>query len=514
MASNGSIPLAQRLKHFNPMLVFIMFYMALCAFNFGYDVGTFGGVQGMQSFEGDFGVFNKKTKLWELPASLRSVMTATPFIGKALGVIACGLVAERWGRRAAIFWLCILSFIGAALQTSAHNSAQFTIGRIIAYAMTGMAVVVVPIYQSETAPAVLRGMFGCTIQFMIVFGQVVSSLITYETQNIKSNAGWQIPVGLQLAVPFIILLLLPILPESPRWLLSQDRDEDAVKSLRKLRKKATDTEIQFEVESLRYANDNEHKGSWSEVFDKKNRIRTYVALFAMFGQQISGQAFPSQYGVIFYQSQGFKSQAFLFNVLMNIISLVAIILTWFTVDGLGRRPSLLLGGSLMAAFMFILGGMGSVPAATLTSAGKNTMVASIMLFYFFFNLSWAPLAYVIVSETAASRLKEKTNLLAMVISVLTTFVTSFTIPYLIGAAYANLGAKLGYVYGAINIGLVVAVFFFIPELKGRSLEEINQLFESGVSLRKLGGVKTRDAGVLYEEKAGGEESRIEDIRKA
>lgn len=111
----------------------------------------------------------------------------------------------------------------------------------------------------------------------------------------------------------------------------------------------------------------------------------------MFGQQITGQAFPSQYGVIFYQTQGFKSHAFLFNVIMNIVSLVAIVMTWFTVDGWGRRPSLLLGGSLMAIFMFILGGMGSVPASTLTSAGKDMMVASIMLFYFFFNLSWAPL---------------------------------------------------------------------------------------------------------------------------
>lgn len=103
-----------------------------------------------------------------------------------------------------------------------------------------------------------------------------------------------------------------------------------------------------------------------------------------------------------------------------------------------------------------------------------------------------------MSEAAALRVKEKTNLLACVISVLTTFVTSFTLPYLIGAQYANLGGKVGFIYGAINIVMVVAVFFFIPELKGRTLEEVDQLFASGISLRKFKNAETRDAREIYQ----------------
>lgn len=106
----------------------------------------------------------------------------------------------------------------------------------------------------------------------------------------------------------------------------------------------------------------------------------------------------------------------------------------------------------------------------------------------------------VVSETAASRVKEKTNLLAMVVSVLTTFLTSFSTPYLINSAYANLGGKLGYIYGVINALVVVGVFFFIPELKGRSLEEVDQLFASGAGLRKFKTVETKSAEELYGEK--------------
>lgn len=102
-------------------------------------------------------------------------------------------------------------------------------------------------------------------------------------------------------------------------------------------------------------------------------------------------------------------------------------------------------------------------------------------------------SYIIVSEAASTRVKEKTNLLACVISVLTTFVTSFTIPYLINDQYAGLGGKVGFVYGSICAAMFVAAYLFIPELKNRSLEEVDQLFASKTPMRKFGKVKTQTA---------------------
>lgn len=153
-----------------------------------------------------------------------------------------------------------------------------------------MAVVVVPIYQSETAPPELRGMFASTIQGMIILGQVIAACVAYGTQTMTGQAAWRIPIGLQLLMPLLIFVLLPLLPESPRWLLSQDRYDSAVKNMRKLRKKATEEEIHMELEGLRHADANEHKGSWGDVFDTKNRLRTGIAVFAMFGQQVCSAA--------------------------------------------------------------------------------------------------------------------------------------------------------------------------------------------------------------------------------
>lgn len=142
--------------------------------------------------------------------------------------------------------------------------------------------------------------------------------------------------------------------------MTQNRLEEAKTSLRKLYKNHSEAEIDQEIDILRHAQSTEQKGSWAEVFNKDNRKRTMVAVIAMFGQQITGQAFSSQYSVVFYQSEGYKSQAFLFNILSNVTGLVCLIATWFIIDQVGRRPMLMTGGTGMAIFLFVVGGVGVV----------------------------------------------------------------------------------------------------------------------------------------------------------
>ncbi|KAG7425815.1 Hexose transporter 2 [Fusarium oxysporum f. sp. raphani] len=432
-----------RFSEMNGTMLFLLMYMCFCSFNFGYDVGNFGSVQGMQAFGRQFGTCDKETGNCSLQPWLSSVMTSVPFIGKALGTVTCGVIAERWGRKIAIMGLIIASFVGVLLQTTATTAAQFTIGRFISFAMTGMTIVVVPIYQAETAPRALRGLVTSSLQLMINLGALVASLVTWRTSSMNTNAAWHIPVGLQFLAPTFLLVLWFWVPESPRWLLAKDRVQEATKSLRRIRKDKSEEDIEFEIQAIQHTHSNDHKGRWSELFDAENRRRTMVAILAMFGQQITGQAFASQYSVIFYLSQGFGARSFIFSV------------------------------------------VGSV-------------VASFILFPSCYALSWAPVSYIVLSEAASSHIKEKTNLLASVISVLTTFATSFTLPYLLSKPYAGLGAKVGFIYGSFCVAMVVLAYFFIPELKGRSLEEVDQLFASGQPLRKLGSLETRTAEEAFE----------------
>lgn len=99
-------------------------------------------------------------------------------------------------------------------------------------------------------------------------------------------------------------------------------------------------------------------------------------------------------------------------------------------------------------------------------------------------------SYVVLSEVSSARVKEKTSLLACSISILTTFVTSFTLPYLLNNEYAGLGGKTGYVYGSICFAMEVVAFFLVPEMKGRTLEEVDQLFEMKTPLRQFKSTAT------------------------
>lgn len=289
------------------------------------------------AFAKKFGRLDPKTGLYLLPSYLSSVMTATPFIGKLIGALACGPICERWGRRAALAVLACISVVGVVLQVSATTAAQFTVGRVVNFAMTGFCIIVVPVYQAECTPPPLRGLTTSIIQMMIILGQLVASLINLGTKSIPSDTSWRIPVGLQLVTPAVLLALWPLVPESPRWLLARSRDDDARSSLRKLHSSSSDRELALALQHLRESLADTQKGPWSEVFDQNNRLRTFIAVVAMLGQQITGQAFVSQYAAVFYQRNGFASQALLFTMISNVTGLAGTVLTWTVVDGFGRR---------------------------------------------------------------------------------------------------------------------------------------------------------------------------------
>ncbi|WAO96199.1 MFS domain-containing protein [Fusarium falciforme] len=310
---------------------------------------------------------------------------------------------------------------------------------------------------------------------VIIFGQTVASLVNLGTKGIPRDVYWRIRVGLQFVVSVILLALLPFIPESPRWLLSKDRPDEALESLQRLRGKLTENNIRVEMAEIQADQANASKGNWSELFDSHNRLRTIIAILAMFGQQITGQAFVNHYSAIFYPQNGFAKQAFSFTALANVAGVIGTAGTWFVVDSFGRRPILLTGGFLMDAFLYIVAIVSTVPDPTY--AARQMMVASMCLF--------SATSYVVLAEVTSARAKEKTSLIPCSISILTTFVTSFTLPYLPNSDYAGLGGKVGFIYGSICFVMTVVAFLFVPEMKDRTLEEVDKLFEMKVPLRKV-----------------------------
>ena len=471
----------------------------------------------MQPFAHQFGVLGANGK-YALAAPVASAANATPYLAKMIGTLICGPLMEKFGRKPAILGVALISIVGVILQMSTTSIAQYIVGRCICYTATGFTICVVPAYQSECAPAELRGAIASTLQLWLTTGQVLGSAVTYGTSTRTDRSSWLIPTGIQFLIPILILAGLPFMPESPRWLLSKGRKERALTSLVKLRRRGIPREdIEKELELLSISDATHGKGKWIELFQGVNRRRTMIAVGAMFGQQITGQVFVSQYSVVFYQLQNItKPSPFLLGLIGNIAGFVSIIIMSALVDSFGRRPLFLFGSTFMAFWIYMVAGFGSLPNPSGTQ--KNVMVASLLLFNVTYCLSWAPLGYITMGESPTGRLREKTATLATSISVVTTFVVSFTLPYLLNAPYAALGPKVGYIYGSICVATLFFALFFIPEQKNRSLEELDELYECNVSTWKFKSYKTTGVGreILEMEEALNEkgtkrtEVRVED----
>ena len=168
-------------------------------------------------------------------------------------------------------------------------------------------------------------------------------------------------------------------------------------------------------------------------------------------------------------------------MIQQALGVAAVMLTTVVVDTFGRRQILIIGGIMNAIFLFIMGAMGSIAHPSQTE--KHLMVASVLIWFYFYLLSWASVPYIVLGEASTRRVVEKTSNFAVSLSVIAAFLVSFTAPYLTGATYANLGGKVGYIYGSLTVLFTALTWWYVPEMKGRSLEELDVLYRDKVASR-------------------------------
>jgi SP family sugar:H+ symporter-like MFS transporter len=194
--------------------------------------------------------------------------------------------------------------------------------------------------RKPTVPAPARGLVVGTYQFSVIAGGLVINAVCYGTGHLTDNRAWRIPLGLFYIVPTIILSLIFLIPESPRWLLRKNRVEEARANLQRFREGAfSDAEIEAEFQELRMSLDAERElqtGHFRELFNKQNIKRTAIVAGVNFFQQSTGQAFASQYGAIYVKSLGTINPQ-LFTLMNSCIGIVVLTVTLLLSDRLGRR---------------------------------------------------------------------------------------------------------------------------------------------------------------------------------
>jgi sugar porter (SP) family MFS transporter len=476
------------LQHFNKRLGLACLLIAVSTFNYGFDNQGFATTQAMTAFTKRFGVQNKKTKVWALETYWLSLFNSLMYIGFGSGVIIGSLISRRFGRRACMFTMSVYALATATIAVTSRNRDQILAARVLNYVYIGMELSVVPVYQSEIVPTQVRGLIVGTYQFSLILGGIIVNSICKRTSSIKDDRAWRIPIGCFYIVPTIVLSLIWFIPESPRWLLIQGRTDDARASLIKLRAGTMSEEkIEEELAATQLALDQEpERGRLVELLQGTNTKRTMIVVGVNFFQQATGQAFASQYGTIFIKSLG-TVDPFTMTLVNGFINLVTLAFCLFAVDKVGRKPLLLAGAALQFCGLITMGSLGVRSNPSFKE--KTGIVAMLSVFGCGFSLGWAPLAYVVTTELPSLHLRDHSQRVASLVNVVTAFVVSFTLPYLLNAPYGNLHSKVGFIYASMAFCTLIFTYFFVPECKGRSLEEIDVMFQEHVSIRDFKSYK-------------------------
>ncbi|PSR83417.1 general substrate transporter [Coniella lustricola] len=474
-----------------PYLLFCTFFFAWGDVLFGIDTGSFGSLEALPSFLNQFGR-DGALSTWQ-----KSVMNSIVWPGKIAGVLAFEPLLHRVGYKKSIYVCCVIQIVALIIEITAKEWVQYEVGRIIAYFAVGIIENVVPSYQAEVSPASLRGFITGSMVSVVTLGNLWGSGMGRAMADVETSAGWLIPTGVQFIPAVILALSIPFTVESPRWLVLKGHKKQALKNLNRIRpKRLRESGVtNAEVDAIEFAIESHNaldQGTWGELFKGTYLRRTVVVSLLFWFQQTAGGQFVNSYGPTFFKQMGLGNLSFTYSFLATLAGFVAAAIGMLFVDRIGRRPLMISGMFFAALFNFIIAGLGT--KENLSETETNVVVASLILLNASCKYSASLCAYLITSEIGGIRMRKKIIAFATAIDVLSAFVITFCIPYLLSTPGANLGAGVGWILGGDSLlGLIFAIFF-VPELTGRSLEEVDELFDAGLWAWQFKDYKTTGIG--------------------
>lgn len=430
------------------------FFGALGGLLFGYDLGV---VAGALLFLGP------EMRLTDLETGM---VTSSLLVGGMIGAVGCGRITDRYGRRSTVLLSAILFGLGAIGAGIAPNFLTIVVFRLIMGLAVGAASVTVPVYLSEIAPAGSRGRLSGLNQLMISSGILLAYLVNLA---LTPYGAWRWMFALA-AVPSIALFVGAYFqPESPRWLLSKGRDDDARAVLARSR---GPEELDAELTEIREVIAAERtRVGFRELFADV-RLRRVLLLgigLAVF-QQIIGINTIIYYAPTILKKLGFASSAaILANAGLGALTVViTVLMLVYVVDRVGRRRPLILGAIGMCASMILL----AVVFFSGVSGGAIGWLAILGLagFKVCFSLSWGGMVWILLGEIFPLRVRGTAMGVATLTNWLGNFLVGLLFPVLLGV-----GDGTVFVVFAVLCALACGFAYrWLPETRGRSLEQIEE----------------------------------------
>lgn len=458
-----------------PVQGFVYYAVAIAALGgllFGYDTGVISGA------------ILFITRQFSLSSTMEEIVVSAVLVGAVAGASLGGALTDRCGRRGLIIAAGVI-FIVSSLGTALSPSVSWLIAaRVISGIAIGLASFISPMYIAELVPARVRGALVAVNMLAITTGIVAAYLTDYA---LTGNGGWRWMFGLGVVPAIGLTIGMWFLPDSPRWLISKSRTDEARKALSRLR---SPEEIGPEVADIKQST-SKTSGDWkTELFQPALRMPLMIGVGLALFQQLSGINTVIYYAPTIFKFAGFQSASasILAAVGLGVVMLCSHVAAIFLLDRVGRRPLLLVGiagqvvglAALGAAFHF----------KQLSSSIGDIAIGSLVVYVACFAFGLGPIFWLLISEIYPLAVRGAAMSVATVANWgmnLVVAVTFLTLVSAVGHAWTF------WIYDVITVGAWLFIYKLVPETKGKTLEQIEAHWRTGDSAKATAHTTTATA---------------------
>lgn len=450
-------------------IVYVSLVCAVAALGgllFGYDTGVISGAIG--PLEARFA----------LKAKMVGWAASCALVGCIFGAAFAGAISDRMGRKKVLIISAVLFLVSAVGTALPRNLVEFIIFRFLGGLGVGAASMISPMYIAEIAPARIRGRMVSVNQLAIVSGFLVVYFVNYfialgQSEEWIVQTGWRWMFGSESLPALLLLVLAFFVPESPRWLTKQGRENEATGILTKVN---GPEHAQREMTAIKDALAHE-SGSVLQLFQPGMRIALAIGVVLAILQQVTGIN-----AVLYYAPEIFKNigagteSALLQTVIVGAVNAGFTVVAIWAVDTLGRRPLMLIGAGGMGA------GLATIGLAFYFNQQGIWVLIAVLVYIACFASSMGPVFWVIASEIFPTRIRGRAMSIATVTIWVSCYLVSQTFPMMDKNEWLVERFNHGFSFWLYGVFCVVTVLFvtaFLPETKGKTLEEIESSWMQG-----------------------------------
>ncbi|KAI8659978.1 hypothetical protein LRP88_06535 [Fusarium phalaenopsidis] len=458
---------------------------------FGFDQGVMSGIIDADPFHDYFPETKNET--------IQGLVTAIYEIGCLMGAMFILWIGDLLGRRRAMIMGGVIMIIGVIIQVSAVKGyaqlAQFIVGRVVTGVGNGINTSTIPTYQAECSKTSNRGLLICIEGGIIAFGTLIAYWVDYGASYGPQDLTWRFPIAFQVIFGFVLCISMIWLPESPRWLLTHERYEDAERVIAAIRGFEIDSddtrqERDSVLDSIRASGFAGQKTTPIKALFTGGKTQHFRRMLlgsgSQFMQQVGGcNAVIYYFPILCTKIFGDKNLAMLLGGVNMIVYSIFATSSWFIIERVGRRK-LLLYGTAGQMFSMILTFACLIPGGKHPEDAASSKGALVGLFTYIasFGATWLPLPWLYPAEVNPLKTRGKAN----AVSTCTNWLFNFLIVMVVPDMIKSLSWGTYLFFGVANACFFPILYFFYPETANRSLEEIDIIFAKGY-VEKISYVK-------------------------